>query len=163
MSRDQSVSRRGAGPSLLCRVRTRVCALPLEHVLETMRPLPIEPLSGAPRFVRGLAIIRGSPVPVIDAARLLGAEEAPPARFVTLRVGDRRVALAVDEVLGVGAGAEQSLEALPPLLGEVAADVVEAIGTLDAHLLLVLRGGRLVPDRVWETLDARGRRRDHVR
>jgi purine-binding chemotaxis protein CheW len=145
-----------AGLSLFCRVRTRLCALPIEHVLETMRPLPIEPLAGAPAFVSGLAIIRGSPVPVVDAARLLGAGEGRPARFVTLQTGGRRVALAVDGVVGVGTIPERSSHDLPPILGDVAAEFVAAIGTLDADLLLVLRAARLVPEGVWEVLDAKG-------
>jgi purine-binding chemotaxis protein CheW len=143
--------------SLLCRLQTRLCALPLGLVVETMRPLPVEPVSGTPDFVLGLAIIRGAPVPVVDATRLLGGEtETPPARFVTLRLGDRRVALAVDAVVGVRALHAASLEALPPLLRDATADVVSAIGSLDEQLLLVLRNARLVPERLWSSLESGG-------
>jgi purine-binding chemotaxis protein CheW len=45
-------------------------------------------------------------------------------------------------------------EEMPPLLREARADVVEAIGILDAQLLLVLRASRLVPEEVWQTLSA---------
>jgi purine-binding chemotaxis protein CheW len=147
---------RNAALSLLCRVQSRLCALPLECVLETMRPLPIEPLSGAPQFVRGLAIIRGEPVPVVDTARLLGTEETRPARFVAVKAGARRVALAVDSVLGVRSIPAGSLQELPSLLGDAAADIVSAIGILDAELLLVLHSARLVPEEVWARLDADG-------
>jgi hypothetical protein len=50
-----------AGLSLLCRVDTRLCALPLATVLETLRRLSIEPLAGAPAFVLGRSVIRGAP------------------------------------------------------------------------------------------------------
>ena len=43
-----------------------LAALPLEHVVETMRPLPVEPLGDAPRFILGLSIVRGEPIPVVD-------------------------------------------------------------------------------------------------
>ena len=131
---------------LICRVQTRLCALPLEHVIETLRPLPVEPVAGAPPFVLGLAVIRGTPLPVIDAARLLGADDARTERFVTVMAGNRRVALAVDHVLGVRAVAPQSLHALPPLLHDADTDVIAAIGLLDAELLLVLRSTRLLPE-----------------
>src|ERR1039458_3558579 len=89
---------------LLCRVHGRRCALPLEHVVETMRPLPIGPLAGAPPGVSGLAVIRGAPVPVVDLSRLFSSDvgyiEVAPTRFVTVRVGQRVVALAVDRVEG---------------------------------------------------------------
>ena len=132
--------------SLICRVQTRLCALPLEHVVETLRPLPVEPVAGAPPFVLGLAVIRGAPLPVVDSARLLGADDARAGRFVTVNAGNRRVALAVDCVLGVRAVAPESLHALPPLLHQADTDVIAAIGLLDAELLLVLRSARLLPD-----------------
>jgi purine-binding chemotaxis protein CheW len=132
--------------SLICRVQTRLCALPLEHVVETLRPLPVEPVAGAPPFVLGLAVIRGAPLPVVDSARLLGADDARAGRFVTVNAGNRRVALAVDCVLGVRAVAPESLHALPALLHQADTDVIAAIGLLDAELLLVLRSARLLPD-----------------
>ncbi len=77
---------------LLCRVRSWFCALPVVHVEETMRPLPIGPLAGAPDFVAGLSIIRGRPTPVVDTGALLGARDAAtPRRLVVLRLGERRV------------------------------------------------------------------------
>jgi len=136
---------RDSDTSLICRVRKRLCALPLEHVIETLRPLPVEPVAGAPAFVRGLSVIRGMPLPVVDAARLFGDEDAQPERFVTLVAGTRRIALAVDSVLGVRSISRDALHALPPLLHEAGDDVIASIGLLDAELLLVLRSARLLP------------------
>lgn len=134
---------------LVCRVQTRLCAVPLEHVVETLRPLPIEPVAGMPPFVLGLAVVRGAPLPVVDAARLLGAQRGPIEgfeRFVIVMADQRRVALAVDGVLGVRPVAPASLQALPPLLHDADTDVIAAVGLLDAQLLLVLRSARLVPE-----------------
>ena len=142
--------------ALICRVQARFCAMPLAHVVETMRPLPVEAVTGAPHFVRGLAVIRGVPVPVVDAAQLLGTQTNQADRFVTVTVGSRCVALAVDSVLGVRAIPADSLQAMPPLLQEAGADVVAAIGLLDAELLLVLNGGRLLSEDVWAGLDTSG-------
>jgi purine-binding chemotaxis protein CheW len=140
---------------LISRVSSRTCAVPVELISETMRPLPIEPLAGMPSFVLGLSVVRGTPVPVIDAARMLGVADAtPPGRFVSLRIGSRVGVLAVGAVLGVRDIERESLENLPPLVGEASADFVEAIGTLDSGLLLVLRSGRIVPPAVWAALDA---------
>jgi purine-binding chemotaxis protein CheW len=138
---------------LMCRCATRRCALWLEHVAETMRPLPVEPLAGAPPFVRGVAVVRGDPVPVVDAASLLGAGESRPTRFVVVIAGDRRVALAVDDVLGVQAIASTSLQDLAPLFGDASAQVVSAMGAMGTELVVVLRSARLVPEGVWAMLD----------
>jgi purine-binding chemotaxis protein CheW len=141
--------------SVLSRVGSRICAVPIEHVSETMRPLPIEPLAGMPSFVLGVSIVRGAPVPVVDAARMLGVTDAsPPGRFISVRIGGHSAVLAVGEVLGVRALAGGWLETLPPLLVEASAGVVEAIGILDADLLVVLRSGRIVPPSVWAAMDA---------
>lgn len=146
--------RPGAGSrlgALLVRSGSRLCAIPLHHVVETLRPLPVESLAGAPPFLRGLAVIRGEAVPVVDLGFLLGAgQAAETGRFVTLTVGDRRIALAVEAVLGLRELDASDLSETPPLLQELDPDLVEAVGALDGQLLLVLRGARLVPEKVWE-------------
>jgi purine-binding chemotaxis protein CheW len=140
------------GKFLLCRIGSRIGALAVRHVRETMRPLPIEPLAAMPPFLLGLAIVRGSPAPVIDAGRLLGLIGAPAAaRFVSLRLGDRTAALAVDEVLDV-CPLPREVAAVPPLLREAAADLVSTIGALDTELLLVLEAARLVPESIWSAV-----------
>ncbi len=71
-----------------------------------------------------------------------------------LRLGERRVALAVEEVLGVRALPGATLHRLPPLLSEASRDAVSAIGALDDALLLALDTGRLVPQAVWDAVVA---------
>lgn len=134
------------GRFLFCRIGSSVGAIPLEYVRETLRPLPIEPLAGMLPFLLGLAIIRGSPTPVIDSGRLLGSTAVSPTRFVSIRLGERTVALAVDAVLDVHALPAGVLAQVPPLLRGSGADCVSAIGALDAELLLVLEGSRLIPE-----------------
>ena len=136
----------------MLRVRGRLCALPLEHVVETMRPQPVSSVAEPPPCVAGVAVIRSAAVPVVDVGRLLdpSARVEPGSaqralRFVTVRTGDRTVALAVDEVVGIRTLTTDALRDLPPLLREAGSDAVAAIGTLDAELLLVLRAARLVP------------------
>jgi len=126
------------------------CALPLHHVGETMRALPIEAISGMPSYLLGLSIIRGVPTPVVELGKLLGSGgDDKPTRFVTLRLGERKVALAVDAVRGVRRLSAAELAPLPPLLQS---DAVQQIGTLDAQLLVVLAEGWSLPDEVWATV-----------
>ncbi len=141
---------------LLCQVEAWLCGLPLEHIVETMRPLPVEPFVGAPEFVSGLSIIRGVPLPVIDTGALLGVRGCKPTRFVTIKAENRRVVLAFDAVLGVRAIPANSLQDLPPSLRDAGAEMISAIGALDAELLLVLRSARVVPESVWAALELEG-------
>ncbi|HEU4583992.1 MAG TPA: chemotaxis protein CheW, partial [Polyangiaceae bacterium] len=114
-----------------------------------------EPLAGAPGYVCGLSILRGSPVPVVDLGLLLGGEQVRATRLVALRAGARSVALAVSAVLGVRTLGGDS--ALPPLLKQAGHGAIEALGSLDHELLLVLQGARLVPEEVYALLDAGAR------
>jgi purine-binding chemotaxis protein CheW len=140
---------------LLCRVGTHLCALPVEHVVETMRPLAVVPLAGVPLGVSGVSLIRGFPVPVIDAGCLFGIPgPRQVTRFVTIKVDERRAALAVDSVVGVRTLPVDSSRELAPLLQTSDAGVVSTIGTLDANLLLVLQGARLVPASIWKAIEA---------
>jgi purine-binding chemotaxis protein CheW len=142
-----------AGLHLIVNVQSLACALPIARVIETMRPLPVQHIDGAPEVVLGAAIIRGLPTPVVDASRLLGAAgSARPGRFVILGLDERRVALAVTAVQGVRVLGQESFTALPPLLAQADSQAVAAIGALDQELVVLLGGVRMVPDSVFAAL-----------
>lgn len=127
-------------------MQKHLCAFPLEHVIEIMRPLPTEPMRGAPAFVTGVAVVRGSPAVVVDTARLLGDEASDPTRFVAVRARSRCIALAVDRVLGVHALARESMHSVPRLLHHTGERMISALGTMDTELLLVLESTHVLPE-----------------
>ena len=141
---------------LICRAGPQLCALPTEHVIEVMRELPIKPVAGAPIYVRGMSVIRGAPVVVIDAGLLIGQHTTEIARLVTIQVGTRTFALAVQSVLAISTLASDEAGQLPPLLRDTANETVEAIGVLDAELLFFLRTARIVSEEVLAALTAAG-------
>jgi len=141
----------------MARLGTRAAALPSTHVIETMRPLPIERIAQAPAFVAGISIVRGTPTPVVDLGMLLDGEPLDaPRRLVTLRIpdGDRVVGVLVDDVIGL-VTPPTSAASLPPLLAD-AGDRIDALAEVDGALLRVLEAGRCVPEEVWEALDSAG-------
>lgn len=141
---------------LIVSAGSRACAIPIPHVVETMRPLPVDFIGGAPPFLLGLTVVRGLPVPVVDLQAVVGTGGTEAiSRFVALRLGGRSVVLAVTAVIGLRELDGIRVEDMPPLLREARADVVEAIGVLDAQLLLVLRASRILPEEVWRTLSTR--------
>jgi purine-binding chemotaxis protein CheW len=144
---------RGQARWLLCRAGTSLCAVPLDHVAETMRVPVIQPVAGAPHYVLGLCVVRGSPVPVVDTGLLVSDQATRRGRLVAIRAGNRTIALAVEAVLGIRTIAEEALSRLPPLLRDAATETVTAIGMVDAELLFVLRTGRIVPDDLLDHLD----------
>ena len=153
--------RRGmtSGLALLFRPQpAMLAALPVEHVLETMRPLPCEPVAGVPAFVAGAAVIRGRPTPIVNVGSLLGAAgDMRATRWVTIKVAARAVGLAVAEVIGVRRLAGVLAEgATPPLLTSAAHGAVSALSVLDGELLVILQAARLISDDVWTALVERG-------
>jgi purine-binding chemotaxis protein CheW len=129
---------------LLCQAGTHRFALPMASVIETMRMLPVEAVSGPPRFVCGLSIIRGAAVPVIDTARLFDDEAARYERLVTVRTCDRTVAFAASAVHGVRSIKSSECEALPPLLRD--AQLIAALARSDEQLVFLLRAARALPE-----------------
>jgi len=146
-----------ASPSctfLICRSGAELCALPVEHVVETMRPLPTQPIPDMPPYMLGVAIIRGAPTPVVHVAKLLGQEaQKRPTRFVSIKLGVRCMAFAVEDVVGIRTLDTAVMADIPLLLQAVDSNHVTAISILDAELLLVLQSARLIPSSVWAALD----------
>ncbi|UXI66655.1 chemotaxis protein CheW [Tahibacter amnicola] len=137
---------------LLCTVAGRTLGLRLSQVEETLRPLPIVPVAGAPAAIPGFSVIRDRPVPVVDMALLLGLAWTPPQRLVTIKIGERRAALAVTSVDGVRRLPGAQLQALPALFRDATDERVAGIVALDSELWWVLRESRLVPEFAWENL-----------
>jgi purine-binding chemotaxis protein CheW len=143
--------------ALVFRAATLLCALPLDEVIETMRPLPTRPLAGTPSFVQGISVLRGVPTPVIDVARLLAGVPGENERYIAVRTDRGPVALAVGTVLGIRETEPGSAEGHPALLGG-ARRLVAAVATFGAEPMLLLHSMRAVPDEVWEAAAAAGER-----
>jgi purine-binding chemotaxis protein CheW len=141
---------------LLCRAGSHQFALPVSHVIETMRMLPIESLVGAPPMVRGLCIIRGAPTPVVDSALIFDDHPTRCERLVTARTGKRTIAFATEAVVGVRSITADELEQLPPLLSNV--QTIAAVRPLDGELVFLLQIARVVPDEVLDRCTAEGMR-----
>jgi purine-binding chemotaxis protein CheW len=141
--------------ALVVRIGGTVGALPLRDVIETFRPLPIEPLRGMPPFVRGVALVRGTPTAVVDLSHLLTGTPGEITRFVSVRVESRCIALAVEAVLGVRVLANAVFGQMPPLLDR-ASEQVAALGKLDGHLLVMLQASRSLLDDTLRALETQG-------
>jgi chemotaxis signal transduction protein len=121
-----------------------------------MRALPVKAVASAPDYIRGLCIVRGEAVAVVDLGLLVGGSATECRRLVTVRTGERTIALAASDVLGVHGIALNELKDLPPLLHEAGNDTIAAIGTLDAELLFFLRTARVIAPDLLDRLVADG-------
>lgn len=130
-----------------------VWALPAGQVVETMRPMPVKEVPGAPAMVLGAAVIRGEVTPVVAMEAIAGGErEEMHRRLVVMRTGSRRVALAVSEVVGIRRLGAEVRKDMPPLLRQEGSEEICAVAAVDRELMLVLESGRLVPESVWSAM-----------
>lgn len=138
---------------LICRVGRQLHAVPIQHVVEVMRAMPVETIANAPGYVRGVCIIRGAPTPVVDTGLLVGEAETRSRRLVEVRTEKRVIALLVEDVLGIRTLQASRYEALPPLLRDLGSETITGIGLLDSSLLLILRLTRVVPEELFNEID----------
>jgi purine-binding chemotaxis protein CheW len=132
------------------RAGSLLCALQLDEVIETMRPLATHSLAGTPAFVLGISILRGVPTPVIDVARLLGGGQAAVTRFVAVRTERGPVAFATGDVLGIRAAVADPAAQHEGLLRSAPGGLIAGVGRIGEEPLLVLQSMRVVSDDVWE-------------
>jgi purine-binding chemotaxis protein CheW len=141
---------------VLVRAGELLCALPLTSVIETLRSPPVMAIAGTPKWVRGVAVIRGATVAVVDLGIMLGSGSAgmTQSRLVTLRVGTRIVGLAVDSIVGVREFERAVLSEVPPMLQQAHPEILAAVGMLDRELLMVLDGSRIITEQELNRLEA---------
>ena len=115
-------------------------ALPIASVDEVVRlPDVLTRVPRAPAFVEGVMNLRGTVVPVVDAARRFGAAPAPAGsrrRVLVVSVGGLKAGLIVDGVSEVLAVAPGELSPAPDLAGDEA-------GTFD-RIVTIARDDRLI-------------------
>jgi purine-binding chemotaxis protein CheW len=153
------MSERASRMYLIVRMKNCVCALPLENVIETMRPLAIEEVAGAPEFLRGVSLIRGIATPVIDLDAMLGRANPGAGRIVTMNCRGRQIGLLVEGVMDVrDLGMIAAEREFPALLRSASRECVAKMDCLDGELLVILRKGWRVPEEVWEAIETEAAR-----
>lgn len=138
----------GLLPVLLVAVADEVYAVPLDHVVEVVRPTPQRlSLIGGSRVMR----VRDELLPLISASHALGDGHARAIEryVIVLRAGDRRVGLLVTKVIGQQHVTVKPLEGASPVRG------------LSSVALREDGGVGLLIDMEWLAADA-DQRRDRV-
>ncbi len=128
------------------RVNRQHYALPLDHVIRTVRMVAVTPVPDLPHSVLGIINMAGQMLPVIDLRRLFGQTDKDPELqdvLLVLHIHRQTAAIIVDEVLNV-------LEFRPMQLQSPSATVSQsrflaAAVQQEDTLILVLDASRLLP------------------
>lgn len=110
-------------------------------VQEINRMLEITKVPNAPSFVEGVVNLRGRIITVVDLRSRLDmprVEYNAKTRIIVVELGSRTVGFIVDEVSEVLRIPIDITEPPPPLVANVDADYITAVGKLEDRLLMLL-------------------------
>lgn len=130
-------------------LETTAFAFPITQVQEILTLPPIVPLPRTPSFVRGVANLRGTIIPVVDLRDRLGLPPKAPdesTRLVVVRTGPKTAGFIVDTVTDVLDILPDALSELPAVAGRVSRDVLTGIGRVGDQVFLVVRTETLLED-----------------
>jgi len=126
------------------------CCIPVEQVMQILRPENVLEVPKTPAFVEGVINLHGDILPVIDLRKRLGlAVPASPTdarrkRIVAVRFGQRSYGLDVDEIREI---VELDDSAVQPQGAELLGDrgqFVSAVANPEAGAILVLDLARVL-------------------
>ena len=132
-------------------------AFPLEAVVEVVRPLWVTPVPEAPEHVLGVIQFRQAVVPVFDLRARFDRGPSPLMyrnRFIVVRVGERPVAFAVDDVLDVLDVAENDVHGPEAFPAATIPAVVAAVFTVQGEVTALLDVAAAVTGADLERVDA---------
>ena len=132
----------------------RYC-VPVDQVMQIVRPEGVLKVPRAPSFVSGVINIRGDVIPVVNLkARLgvgaqpgnavAGGKAASRARIIVISTGNRTCGLAVDEVREIVDVDESQDAAEPPGEREARAQFIRSAAQHDGGLFLILDLQRVI-------------------
>lgn len=119
----------------------------IQRVQEIRSYEPPTRIAHAPHFVKGVVNLRGTIVPIVDLRLKFGLDTAHYDAFtvvIVLHVGRRVMGLVVDAVDDVITLDASQHRPVPALDNGVPAEHLQAIGTLDNRLLMLLDVDKLL-------------------
>ncbi len=136
-------------------VGDELVGFPVSAVREIIHVPPIARIPRAPRWLHGVASVRGESIPIVCLRERFGMEKGTPSphlRIVVTEVSAQPVGFLVDSVSTVHQFAEEDIEPPTALLLNEQNSYVQAIGHIGDRLVLLLDPERLLDSKQIERL-----------
>lgn len=115
----------------------------------------VTPIPNSPDYLLGVTNLRGAVVPIMDLRRRFGMESKEFGRTTVVIVvkiegikQDRIVGMVVDGVTEVHSVEKSSIQPAPDFGGDIDAQFVSGLATIDERLLILLDVDKLIDDSV---------------
>ena len=133
---------------LASRLGDREFCIAIAHVREIRGWTPTMPLPHAPKFVRGLVNLRGTVLPIIDLAELLGFPTIEPtlrSAIIVLEFGEHVFGLLVDGVTEILELQPDWIQPTPQIATDVAKSFVSGVVALEQRMISLIGVDSIVP------------------
>jgi chemotaxis signal transduction protein len=110
-------------PAVVIALGARRAAVPVDRVVEVMRPLPLAATDVSGTWCRGSAVVRGRRTRVVPLADVVAGASTRVSRWLRVTPDGEPAVLECTQVLGVQSWRGADLVALPGLLDGVASTV----------------------------------------
>lgn len=132
-----------------------IYGIDMRYLQEIIRVPDVVKVPGTPSYIRGLANLRGTILPIVDCRLRLGLkrnEDTEASRVIVLTAGNKKLGYVVDQVVGVISIHEKEIEKGSG--SETAADFVEGIAKIEKgkKLIMLLDAKKLLNFRDGETI-----------
>jgi purine-binding chemotaxis protein CheW len=139
-------ARAGTGKYLLFALGQEEYALELAKTREVLGLVPITPVPGTPKFVRGVTSFRGAVLPVIDLRVAFGlpARDGEHTGILVAASGDVEIGLVVDRVTGMIDVGPEAVRETPTPGGETATAAIRGIRRDHGNVTIILDVGMVL-------------------
>jgi len=113
----------------------------ITSVQEIIRATDINPVPGAPSYVRGVINLRGKIIPVVDLRKrfaMAAADAADDQRIIVVELGEKRIGMLVDSVSQIIKLPMGGVENMPEEAISEDGNFIKVVGKLDARMIIIL-------------------------
>ena len=119
------------------------------NVHEIIGVIPVTSVPGTPRYIRGIANLRGKIIPIVDLRQKFGMESkhlTAQTCIIVVNVHGAEIGIIVDRVSEVLSIADNEIEPAPAFGKDIRTDYLLGIGTSQQRVRILLDTDRVLAD-----------------
>lgn len=121
------------------RVASEIFGIPIDRVVEIIKPQKVFSIPGMPEFLCGVMSVRGAVIPLIDLRKRFGTDpDGKKERIMILRFGDEKIGFLVDEIREILPLAPENIMPPPSLFRGFKTEYIMGLGKREENIIILL-------------------------